>query len=306
MSRSKSFHSYLPPFALAISLLCICLRTLAPGLTWANAGSDGGDLITAAFTGGIAHPTGYPLYLLLARLFQLLPLGSMAFRTNLMSAVFTALAAALIYELVTRALSPVRRIQAWQAGIAAASAFGLAPLIWSQAVITEVYALQAFLILLILYLYTQSEQASPFDQKRLDCQRGLALGLAMGNHITTLFLLPAALSLGSFQRRIGSGKSPRYELGGHSLLRQLIFFALGLSVYLILPLRALSHPPVNWGNPITPERFWWLVSGGLYQGYYLGFSLSGLGEHIRAWAALLLQQFGLPGLILGVIGLLVL
>ena len=138
ISPSKPLQNHLPPVILVISLLAIYLGTLALGLTWANAGSDGGDLIAAAATGGIAHPTGYPLYLLLARLFQFLPLGSLAFRANLLSAIATALAAALVYGLVMRSSSSSREVLNWPAGLAAGYAFGLAPLIWSQAVMTEV------------------------------------------------------------------------------------------------------------------------------------------------------------------------
>src|SRR6266498_1775135 len=154
MSRFKLLQNYLPQAVLVASLLTIYLRTLAPGLTWANAGSDGGDLITAAATGGIAHPTGYPLYLLLARLFQLLPFGSLAFRTNLMSALLTTLATALVFDLVTRSILSPRNSLPWLPGLVAGYAFGLAPLIWSQAVITEVYALQTLLLLLVIYLYS--------------------------------------------------------------------------------------------------------------------------------------------------------
>ena len=95
MSQFSSWRKVLPPLLLFFSLFLIYLRTLAPGLTWANDGSDGGDLIAAAATGGVAHPTGYPLYLILARLFQFLPLGPLAFRTNLMSVLVSALAAVL-------------------------------------------------------------------------------------------------------------------------------------------------------------------------------------------------------------------
>lgn len=312
---SNSLQNYFPPVLLAISLLVIYLSVLAPGLTWANGGNDGGDLIAAAATGGIAHPTGYPLYLLLARVFQFLPVGSLAFRTNLMSALVTALAAGLVYSIVTTFLSPSRLVQYWPAGMAAGYAFGLAPLIWSQAVITEVYALQAFLVLLILYLYAYAKpaHASNFRQKRLDGWRGLALGLAMGNHFTTILLVPVALLLGSIHHQPDSDGTPHPErpwfgnlkLDAASLRRQLAWFVLGLSLYLIIPLRALAHPPINWGNAVTPERFWWLVSGQLYQSYYLQFTLAGLWERIQAWAALLLEQFGLPGLVLGLIGLVV-
>jgi hypothetical protein len=307
----KFYRDILPPVALVVSLFGIYLATLAPGLTWANAGADGGDLITAAFTGGIAHPTGYPLYLLLARLFQFLPLGSLAYRTNLMSAFFMALAAALVYRLVVRSLGSGDSKPVWPAGLVAGYAFGLAPLVWSQAVITEVHALQAFLTLSILYLYTQPEQVTAAGQKRLDYQRGLALGLGLSNHLTTLLLLPVALFLGSFSTRNEQDKFTRsekrwfgnYKFDRISLLRQLACIGLGLSLYLILPLRALGHPPLNWGNPHTLGRTWWLVSGSLYQGYYLQFSLSGLWEGLRSWAALQFEQFGVPGLVLGLTGL---
>jgi hypothetical protein len=83
---------------LVISLSVIYLITLAPGLTWA---------------------TGYPFYLLLERLFQCLPTGSLAFRTNLLSALATALAAALVYALVTRGLSGHGKVRYWPAGMAA-------------------------------------------------------------------------------------------------------------------------------------------------------------------------------------------
>src|SRR5688572_250551 len=129
---SPSRWTRLPPAVLVLSLLAIYLSAMAPGLTWANGGGDGGDLITAAATGGIAHPTGYPLYLLLARLFQLLPVGTLAFRTNLMSAVVTALAAGLVYLIVSAYVSKTKSLPSWPAGLGAGFAFGLAPLVWSQ------------------------------------------------------------------------------------------------------------------------------------------------------------------------------
>jgi hypothetical protein len=312
-SRLSTLQNILPPVLVAVSLTGIYLGTLAPGLTWANDGSDGGDLITAAATGGVAHPTGYPLYLLLARLIQFLPVGSLAFRTNVMSAIATVLGAVLVYKLVTRSILPSRPGLEWPAGMAAGYAFGLAPLIWSQAVITEVYALQAFLTALILYLYAGRTQCPGSDKKRLDCWRGLVLGLGMGNHVTTILIAPVALLAGSVHRQPepdGSPRSRRYWLrnlkfDAASLLRQLAWFASGLSLYLILPLRALANPPVNWGNVVTPERLWWLVSGQLYQSYYLQSALPEIWGRIQTGAALLLQQFGLPGIVLGLVGLIV-
>ena len=70
--------------------LPIYLATLAPGLTFEHYGTDGGDLITAARTLGVPHPTGYPTYTLLAWLFSHLPVGIIAYRVNLLSAISAA------------------------------------------------------------------------------------------------------------------------------------------------------------------------------------------------------------------------
>jgi hypothetical protein len=312
-SRLPSLRNFLPLVTLVVPLFAIYLNTLAPGLSWANDGSDGGDLIAAAATGGVAHPTGYPTYLLLARLFQALPVGSLAFRTNLMSAVFAALAAGFVYRLCIRSIESRRTYSASLAGLVAGYAFGLAPLIWSQAVITEVYALQAFFVALVLYLYTAPTHNSHIRRKTLDRYRGLALGLALGNHITTILLIPIALLAGSLSwqpvtsdtQAAPRSLTERPRLDKVSLLRQLAWLGVGLSVYLLIPLRAMAHPPVNWGNAVTAERFWWLVSGRLYQVYYPQFTLSGVWERVQASTGVLVEQFGLAGVALGILGLVV-
>ena len=312
MKYSKSLQKYLPPSFLASTLFIVYLQTMATGLTWANSGPDGGDLITAAATGGIAHPTGYPVYLLLARAFQLLPIGSLAYRTNLMSAAVTVFAAVLVYAVVTRFLSHGKAAQNWLPGIVAGYAFGLAPVVWSQAVITEVYALQALFVTLILFLAIYSTPS--FNaQKNLDRLRGGILGLAMSNHITVIFLVSMALLAGALERRSPADDvSPlkkrwfsSYRLNWLSLKRQIVWVAAGLLVYLILPLRAFTNPAINWGNPVTLEGFWWLVSGRLYQSHYLQIAPAGLWNRIQAMAVLFLEQFGILGLFVGLIGLIV-
>jgi len=313
MTTPPFVKNYLPPIVLGLSLFTVYLLTMAPGLTWAHDGMDGGDLITAAATGGVPHPTGYPTYLLLAAFFQKLPVGSLAFRTNLMSAFVTVLAAVLIYKIVADSILPSKPELNLCAAMIAGYAFGLAPLIWSQAVITEVYALQMFLTVLVLYLYTGTAPLSNRSQIYLDKWRGIVLGITMGNHITTILLLPVAFTLGSIRPRLihdGTSQAERIAIGRlkfdtASLFRQFLFCGLGLSLYLILPLRALAHPPVNWGNAVTLRRFWWLVSGQLYVGNLFPARIE-IGEillGVQAWASLLLQQWGLIGLILACIGL---
>ncbi len=133
MKRQSVLLRVMPPVILLISLAYVYLSTIAPDLTWANRGSDGGGLITAAATNGIAHPSGYPLYLILARFFQLLPVGSLAFRTNLMSVFFAILTALLVYAIVVRYLlaQTNRYYVPCIAGLSAGLAAGFSPLFWS-------------------------------------------------------------------------------------------------------------------------------------------------------------------------------
>ncbi len=69
--------------------------TAAPDLTWAHQGSDGGDLLAAAVSGGVPHPSGYPLYTLLLQAWLwagniLAPQASPARLGNLLSAALAA------------------------------------------------------------------------------------------------------------------------------------------------------------------------------------------------------------------------
>ena len=301
--RNSALIKFLIPAVLAVSLLSVYLATMAPGLTWANDGADGGDLITAAATGGIAHPTGYPLYLLVARVFQFLPVGSLAFRTNLMS-VFAAVSASLfVYGLVIRFIPSSAGIPPRLVGLISAYAFGLSPLFWSQAVITEVYALHALFVALILYLASDHAHLK-FPPKYLDPALGLSFGLALGNHITIILLLPILFLPTLFQSDAVSLKR-FWQPDKASFLRRLSWMLAGLSVYLILPLRALSGPPINWGNPRTISGFIWLVSGKLYQDQLFVLTLASVWSRIRSMAGLLIGQFGIPGLVLGLVGLIV-
>lgn len=282
----------IPPALLAFSLFFIYLGTIAHGLTWANDGADGGDFITAAATGGIPHPTGYPVYLLLSQLFQFSPLGSLAFRTNLLSALAAVLAAVLVYGiLVWITNSPI--YGNWLAGMIAGFWFGLSPLLWSQAVITEVYTLHTAFAALSIFLALWAPTLS--SRIWLDRLRGLILGLAIGNHLTSIFLIPPVFLSVTWK--------DRWKFDWNSLLRISAWLGAGLLVYLILPIRALSDPPVNWGNPVTFRQFVWLVTGELYQRRLLDITSAGILERLQAWFTLLLQQFEIPGVMLALIGL---
>ena len=217
--------------------------TLPPDLTWAYQGADGGDLITAATTLGIPHPSGYPTYVLLGQLFSWLPFGEIAWRFNLFSAVSTIGACWCLYQ------SVVHLTQVRIAGVISAWLLAFTPLVWSQAIITEVYALNLFCVAWLLWLALKA----PSDGKGLGFWLGLSFGLALGVHLTIVLLVPVLLG------RLNNltWKQWRWVLLG---------LGLGLLIFAYLPLRA-GRGAITWGTPDTFSGFVALVSGQIYQGY---------------------------------------
>ena len=303
-----SFH-WIIPVALAFSLGAVYAATLAPGLSWVNNGADGGDFISAVATGGVPHPTGYPTYLLLTGVLRNLPMGSLALRMNLFSAVCMLSAVLLVYAAVVRFLSS-RRLN-WLAGASAALAFGLSPLVWSQAVITEVYGLQTLFVALIVYLWSYGITLKPDRLIYYDITTGLLAGLALGNHLTSLFLLPLVFSMGGAFTNENPETARGFKNGLFgwkvnwvALARRFGAFLAGLLVYLALPLRAMTRPPVNWGDPVTLKNFLALVSGRLYSGLVFTLPWNDLLPRLQYWAHLLSDQFGWLGLAVLIYGLL--
>ena len=309
MSSSRSALFWMPIAILVLVLGGVYFSTLAPGLTWAHNGADGGDLLSAVASGGVPHPSGYPTYLLLAQVFQFIPVGSLAFRMNLFSAVCALAAAILVYWTVVR-LPFYSGAHQWVGGLVAALAYGLSPLAWSQAVITEVYSLQALFLALFLYLWSFRLDDASRIPIRYDILTGLVCGLALGNHLTTVFLLPLAFLMGGVVRRRSGPQVQEkqhlwngWKIQWKSIGWRLAGLLFGLLVYLILPLRAGSKPPINWGNPVTLKGFLWLVSGQLYTGRLFSVPLDLILSRIHYWANLLIDQFGWIGLVVGLYGL---
>ncbi len=283
------------PLLPALIALLVYRLTLAPDLTWGHNGADGGDLLTAALTGGVPHPSGYPTYLLLLRAWLALLGGTPAFAGNLFSAVAAAgaiLGIAVTSAFVLERLScplPTARL------IAAATALLLAfsPTLWSQAVITEVYGLHALFATLLIYVTIRLGESHPIGGLQ-GLIAGLVLGIGLGNHLSLLLLIPGSIAYLWLAR----ARFSRRGVGGI-----IAGCVLGLLVYLYLPWAARSDPPINWGDPRDLSRLWWLVSGRVYQPLVFAFPLQWLPWRLSSWASLLLQNLSFPGLALALLGL---
>ena len=251
--------------------LAVYLATLAPTLSWAHHGADGGDLITAARALGVPHPPGYPLYVLTAHLWSALPLpaGDLAYRFNLFSALCSAGAAALLSVTIARS-----RWAGPFAGLIGGLTFAFGPIFWSQAVITEVYALNSLLV-----------AGSLLALLSLPAGGGFLWGLSWTTHLTSAFFFPLALWWGGRRALSWRGRA-RFVAG----------WLLGLLPFLWLPFFAARRPVINWGNPVTPARWWWVVSGALYRDYPFGLALADWPGRLAELGRFAAQQLTWPGL----------
>jgi tetratricopeptide (TPR) repeat protein len=190
-----------------LASFAVYVWTLAPTVTL----EDSGELAVAGDYMGVPHPPGYPIWSMLswvfARVFSFVTFRGQpnpAWSIALQSAVFGALAAGVTALLVCRSGADILRrskdvashvdtatdnMICWVAGVASSLVFAFSPVMWSQAVIVEVYALNAFFLMLIfLLVYMWLEKPSA----RLLYVTAFIFGLGLTNYQV---LLLAALAL---------------------------------------------------------------------------------------------------------------
>ena len=183
--------------------LAVYVWTAAPNVTLL----DSGEFIVAAQHFGVPHPTGYPLWTLLAWLFQLLPLGNAAWEINVFSGVCGALAVALCSGMLTSLLRwflpPVPAGRQATLPVCVGVSFGLllafSVSMWSQSVIAEVYSLHALLIGLYLTLLYGWVRNPSHDHLML--WAFFVLALSFSNHHLTLSMAPLPFLLILLLRR---------------------------------------------------------------------------------------------------------
>ena len=287
-----------------IVALSVYVSTAAPGLTWKHEGADGGDLLTAAHTWGIPHPTGYPTYLILVRVFsEIIQVGDEAYRGVLFSAFVGAVANTILYLALTRLLFSLPfRVRTAPFLIYVASAivslgFALSRVMWSQSTIVEVYALNAVFLaaILLIALNVRAKRIRGESAIGLETLGAFLFGLGLGNHLT-LIIAAAPLAVWAIWP-IQPGA--RLALGWRPVAGLLI----GVAIYSYAPIASLQGPPINWGHPDSVAGFWWMISGSIYQQYAFGIDMSLIAGRLASWANLFLAQFSVVGVVFGIAGL---
>ncbi|NTW48992.1 MAG: DUF2723 domain-containing protein, partial [Chlorobiales bacterium] len=144
------------------------LLTMAPTLSfW-----DCGEFIATAYTLGVPHPPGAPLFLLVGRVFSMIPFfGDIGARVNLVSTIASAATVMLTYLITVRFIILYRgtapdnwslseKISAYASGVIGALALALSDSFWFNAVETEVYSSSIFFTAIVVCLPRRSTSGS--------------------------------------------------------------------------------------------------------------------------------------------------
>lgn len=273
----------LGPIFLFFFFFLVYLVSAAPSVFW----WDSGELVANVRTLGVPHRPGFPLYVLLAKIFSYLPIGGFVYQQNLFSGFCGALALVFFHLSLVKFLGRQNDLLGGSVARRNLVAFfttltvGFTFTFWIQAVRAEVYTLGAFLFTFALYCFlkaTPSPRPEPmrqpsatFPRPNLEPSREESADYApsvikVGNYATArwfwLGIFVSFLGLGNHHITLLATFPFLFAVAGATTFGSLSFkkwmgviflFVLGISTYLYLPIRAWSQPLFNWGGPADFE-----------------------------------------------------
>lgn len=255
--------SFLIPFS-------VYLVTLAPGLFFI----DTGELATACIRLGIAHPTGYPLFTIIGRLFSMLPVGEDIYRLNLMCAFLSAGAVFLFFYLIHFIITEMNiargggsdsiflkysgnEIIVNLVSLSASLVLAFSNTFWNIANSLEVYSLHAVMVITVILVFLKASDGYLKSEGKDDLRYwflfAFMLGLSFSNHLTTIFL-----SVGFIYLYFAVNGLSKHSIQKIALMA--VPFILAFSVYTYFFIRA-DNNSVSWDYPANLFNFYRHISG---------------------------------------------
>jgi len=241
--RQKNISRYFS-LALSAAVFFVPLAVYVALLPSTTSFEDSGEFVTAATVLGILHPSGYPLYVLLAHPFTWLPFGTIPWRVTLFSAVCAAGSVWLLFVMARHVLARLfdkkgPLVEASAAVVSLMFAFSL--IWWTQAIYAKVYTLHVLLILACFYSLLR--WGGEDKEKKWLYAAALLLGLSGANHFSLTVIAGPFLAAGAVVMNPGVFKR----------LKTYIVIALaglaGLSPYAFIVIRAKMGAPYSFGSP---------------------------------------------------------
>jgi hypothetical protein len=174
-------------YILLSTIFCILLLSLCPTIYV----GDSSLFAAASFSLGSAHPPGYPLYIILGKLLTFIPFGNVAFKVNLVNAIFGTLTCLMVFKVSMELTED--KYASW----ASALICGISPIFFMASLNAKgVYTLNSFLSMSVFYLGIRILNGGDFVKNSL--LGFFIIGLGMGNHQTIgfiglIFLLPLSV-----------------------------------------------------------------------------------------------------------------
>ncbi len=247
-------HGWTVDAGVFVAALALYTLTLAPGVQPA----DGGEFQFVIAGWGVAHPPGYPLYTVLGGLLaRLLPIGSLADRVNL----FSAITGALTLAVICRAVRQETRL-GW-AGVIAAGMMGTSASFWTTATQASIRPMSALFTALLaeaaLAYRRANREAHEPDARRALLRFGMAAGLGVTHHASLIFP-GSVLALAILAAR------PRLVFCPREWLPVLLAALAGTLPWAYLLLRGGANAPLAPPNLTTWEGFWQHVTAAGFGG----------------------------------------
>jgi hypothetical protein len=241
---------------------------------------DTSEYIAAAYTLGLPHPPGNPLFVLIGRVFSIIPLfgPNVATRINILAALCSAVSAGMWFLITERVLVGwfPQRWQRVTGGAIAAIIGATAFTVWNQSVVNEkVYTVSLVGIAIISWLMIRwSDEPDGRKADRILVLVAYILGLGYANHMGGMLAAPAA-AVAVVVRR------PRTLMRWRVILACVGALVLGITPFAIQPIRAAYNPPLNEGEPTACRdglKFSCTFSKGTYDAFMYNFNRGQYGK----------------------------
>ena len=217
-SRNNRLNRIIAGIIFLVSFL-VYYDTMAPTVSfW-----DCGEFIATSYTLGVPHPPGSPLFLIIGRIFSMIPFSpDIAFRVNLISVLVSALAVMLLYLVIVKVIAHWRGgikensdvIIAFGGALVGALTFAFTDSHWFNAVEAEVYSMSTFFTAIVVWLILHwSERAEEKGNERYILIIAYMIGLAIGIHLLNLLALPFIALIIYFRKQSFEWKSFLITIG---------------------------------------------------------------------------------------------
>ncbi|CAG5114902.1 unnamed protein product [Candidula unifasciata] len=228
-------------FVVLTATFAVYLKCLHPSLP----GGDSGELIVAAYEVGVAHPPGYPLFTLLSQLFICcIPVGSVAWKVNLLSACCGALCAFVVYLLI------YRLTVSHSSSLLGACLFSFSRLTWTWSVSAEVFSLNNLLVACLMLVAVKFDGAEQESLVQWALMGSFVCGLCLSNQHTSVVYVAVMVPWALYRLWKNQHLTPAV------IVKLTVALMCGLLPYIYLPVAAHMHiARWTWGDQRTLMGF---------------------------------------------------